>query len=224
MAFTIFFYVVAAFTLFSAYFVVTAHNLFRCAMGLIAVLLGVAAMYLLMDAQFLSAVQVTVYIGGIVVLIVFAILLISDVTQKVFRQCAGWRKGVAGAATVGLAALILGAGLSFPFVQKAGAGPRSASIAEIGRAFLSPRRDGYVLPFEVISLLLLAALVGAITIARSDNPEETGSGPRQQTSTGEPWAGAPADHETGPRSAPPLEWVEAELPKDRLPQPVSKAL
>ena len=168
MAYTVFFYLMAAFVLFSAYFVVTARNLFRCAIGLIAVLLGVAGMYLLMDAQFLSAVQVTVYIGGIVVLIVFAILLIADVTQKEFRKSAAWRKGVAGAATLLLCSLMVGTMLSFDFNQAAAGPPQSASVTAIGRALLSPLRDGFILPFEVISLVLLAAMIGAVTVARSD--------------------------------------------------------
>jgi NADH-quinone oxidoreductase subunit J len=162
---TLFFYVLAALALYSAYFVVTAHNLFRSALGLIAVLIGVAGMYLLMDAQFLSAVQITVYVGGIVVLIVYVVLLVSDVTQQVAAEGQWWRKGISGATVAGLCILLIAAIGSAPNLSQSQAAPRSASLGEIGRALLSPERDGFVLPFEVISLVLIAALVGAITLA-----------------------------------------------------------
>ena len=63
------FWMIAAYTLFAAYFVVTARNLFRCAVGLAATLIGIAGLYLLMDAQFLSSIQIAVYVGGVVVLV-----------------------------------------------------------------------------------------------------------------------------------------------------------
>ena len=168
MPFKFFFFLIALFVLYSAYFVVTARNLFRSAMGLIAVLLGIAGMYLLLDAQFLSAVQVVVYIGGIVVLMVFAILLIADVTQKVFRQSPSWRKGWIGAASLLWFGLLAGAMLSYRFGPVTTAEAKAGSIHEIGRALLSPAAGGYALPFEVISLLLIAAMVGAVTVARAE--------------------------------------------------------
>ncbi len=167
----VFFYLLAAFILFSASFVVTAHNLFRSAMGLIAALLGVAGLYLLMDAQFLSAIQITVYIGGIVVLMVFVILLVTDVTQKLFQQCAGWRKGIVGVLAFLLCFLMSSMMLAYQFHPPKPVPAKSASVEDIGHALLSPNRGGFILPFEVISLVLIAALIGAVTVARSD--EET---------------------------------------------------
>ena len=79
---TIAFWMIAAYTLFAAYFVVTARNLFRCAVGLAGTLIGVAGLYLLMEATFLSSIQIAVYVGGVVVLVVFAVLMVEDVTQK----------------------------------------------------------------------------------------------------------------------------------------------
>jgi NADH-quinone oxidoreductase subunit J len=166
------FYVLSAMVLLSAYFVVTVHNLFRAAVGLIALLLGVAGLYLLIDAQFLSAVQITVYVGGIVVLIAYVVLLVADVAQRQVHETPTWRKGVAGALAVGLFVLLAAALLSQDFKPAPGVAPRSASVAEIGEALLSPGRDGYVLPFEVISLVLVAAIIGAITIARGSAREE----------------------------------------------------
>jgi NADH-quinone oxidoreductase subunit J len=163
---SVFFYFLATGILFSAYFVVTAHNLFRCAMGLIAALLGVAGLYLLMNAQFLSAVQVTVYVGGIVVLIVYVILLVADVTQKSFHAGARWRKGVAGVISATLFVLLARAILSHPYGEVQPELVRSATTVEIGRALLSPV-GGFALAFEVMSVLLVAVLVGAVTIARA---------------------------------------------------------
>jgi NADH-quinone oxidoreductase subunit J len=175
---TVFFYVIAGFSLFASYFVVTAHNLFRCAVGLIAVLIGIAGLYLLMDAQLLSAIQIAVYVGGIVVLIVFAILMVSDVTQKVFRVSSAWRRVAAMAACAGLFALMSGALLAHRFAG-AGGEPASATARDVGRALLSLAPTGFIVPFEVISLVLLAAMVGAITVAGGDekSPDDKGEQP-----------------------------------------------
>lgn len=169
---TIFFYVMAAMILISAYFVVTASNLFRCAIGLLSVLLGVAGLYLLMQAEFVSAVQVMVYIGGIVVLIVFVILLVADASQKTFHRSAAWRKGVAGICVAVLFCLISYTIFTHQFERPKALPNKSASVEEIGRALLSPKSNGFVLPFEVISLVLIAALIGAITIARATQTDE----------------------------------------------------
>ena len=165
------FYLLSAAVLLSAYFVVTVHNLFRAAVGLIGLLLGVAGLYLLVDAQFLSAVQIMVYVGGIVVLIAYVVLLVADVAQKHVHETAAWRKAVAGLLAATLFVLLA---VSMQ-PGNLGAAPeiaaRSASVTEIGEALLSPRGGGFVLPFEVISLVLLAAIVGAITLARGGDAE-----------------------------------------------------
>ncbi len=165
---TAFFYFLSALALFSAYFVVTARNLFRCTIGLISLLLSIAGMYLLIDADFLAAVQITVYIGGIVVLIVYVVLLVSDVTQKSFREGSRWRKMAVAVLASFLFALLLAALWSYDFRSAGKLPPQSATVEEIGRALLSAKRGGFVLPFEIISLVLIAAIVGAITIARAD--------------------------------------------------------
>ncbi len=169
---TFLFYLFSAMGLLSAYFVVTLNNLFRAAIGLIALLLSVAGMYLLLDAQFLSAVQVMVYVGGIVVLIVYVVLLVADVTQKPTHEAPPWRKGLAGLLAAGLFTLFALAFLSHRWDAPLSTTPRSASVAEIGTALLSPDRNGFVLPFEVISLVLVAAIVGAITVAHGPLPGE----------------------------------------------------
>jgi len=170
------FWLIAAYTLFAAYFVVTARNLFRCAVGLAAALIGIAGLYLLMDAQFLSAVQIAVYVGGVVVLVVFAILMVADVTQKEFLRSPLSRCLIASIVAELLLLIVCGAMLSQGF-GTARPPQAAAQVGEIGRALLNTGPGGFVLPFEVISLVLVAALVGAITVAGKpgadyDKPEE----------------------------------------------------
>jgi NADH-quinone oxidoreductase subunit J len=170
------FWMIAAYTLSAAYFVVTARNLFRCAIGLAGTLIGVAGLYLLMDAQFLSSIQIAVYVGGVVVLVVFAVLMVEDVTQKEFLRSPLSRCLLASVVAELLLAVVALTMLSQGFGAHRPA-PASASVGEIGHALLSTQPGGFVLPFEVISLVLVAALVGAITVAGKpgadyEKPEE----------------------------------------------------
>ncbi len=169
---TFLFYVLSLVALLSAYFVVTVHNLFRAAMGLIVLLVGVAGLYLLVDAQFLSAVQLTVYVGGIVVLIAYVVLLVADVAQNQVHETVPWRKAVAGLLAAALFVLLAVAMQAKNFGTAPEVPARSASVTEIGEALLSPKSGGFVLPFEVISLVLVAAIVGAITVARGGDGEK----------------------------------------------------
>lgn len=171
-----FFYLMAAFILFSAYFVVTARNLFRCAIGLAASLIGVAGVYLLMDAQFLSAVQVAVYVGGVVVLVVFAVLMVSDVTQKEYLRAPFSRSVMAAVVAEALLMIVAAAAVMQGF-GSARPAPASAPVSEIGQALLRTGPGGFALPFEVISLVLVAALVGACTVAGERDDGEGGGRP-----------------------------------------------
>lgn len=170
------FFLLSLGTLAGAVGVVTLRELFRAAMSLIAMLLGMAGLYLLLNAQFLSAAQVMVYVGGTVVLIVFVVLLVSQNVTKAVARAAGPWQAVAGLACVLLFALLVTA------VHLAALGPaageealpqQSATVTQIGLALLSPERGGYLLPFEMISVLLIAALVGAVTVARASKDDPT---------------------------------------------------
>lgn len=168
---TLLFYLFSLLVLLSAYFVVTVHNLFRAAMGLIALLGGIAGLYLMMNAQFLSAVQITVYVGGIVVLIVYVVLLVADAAQSELES-PNWRKGAAAVLATVMFLLLLVGIRSHDFGMSAEVEAASASTRDIGRALLSPERHGFVVPFELISLVLVAAIVGAITVARGPSENE----------------------------------------------------
>jgi len=167
------FWLIAVYTLSASYFVVTARNLFRCAVGLAAVLIGIAVLYLIMDAQFLSAVQIAVYVGGVVVLVVFAVLMVSDVTQKEYLR-SPFSRSVAAAIIAELLLMIVAAAAVVQGFGGARPAPDSASVREIGHALLATGPGGFALPFEVISLVLVAALVGACTVAGDRDDGEGG--------------------------------------------------
>ncbi len=166
----------AVFYFFSAVIVifsiltVTSRRILRSATFLLFVLLGTAAFYFMLNYAFMGALQITLYAGGIVVLIIFSILLTSHVGDKF--EPIGRAKMIAS-----LMVSLLGAGITLYILLNASFGSSrtvvpDASVRNIGTALLSYERNGFVLPFEVVSLLLLAAIVGAIVIARKE-PTDT---------------------------------------------------
>jgi NADH:ubiquinone oxidoreductase subunit 6 (subunit J) len=148
--------------------VVINRNLFHSALFLMVSLFGVAGMYVMLSAPFLAAVQVLVYIGAIAILIIFAIMLT--------RRLMGLREvpnhqwvlalGAAGLAFLIVAAiLILASSGATPLVARAPiTSITSESIKDLGRALVDPNQ--YALPFILASVLLEAAMVGAIVVAR----------------------------------------------------------
>jgi NADH-quinone oxidoreductase subunit J len=169
----IIFILLSVFTLIAAVIVVTNRNLFHAALALMASFLGVAGFYVTLNAGFLAAAQLLVYIGAISILIIFAIMLtrrMMQMTESPFNS-----QGGLGfiTAIVAFALLVVVIGRWWPLVPDA-AEPLASrtvvpesilngSIAELGRAFVSA--DAYVLPFEVASVLLLGALIGSIIVA-----------------------------------------------------------
>lgn len=157
------FYVTAAGVLAGAWIAVSARNLFRAALGLALALFGVAALYLFLEAEFLAVVQLLVYVGAILTLIIFGVMLTARIADPSLRR---WNQQ-AGAA--GVVALLVGAALvralgQVPWPARQGIIAPGVTLAELGRVIVTD----YVLPFELLSLLLLGALVGAIYIARRE--------------------------------------------------------
>jgi len=158
------FLIVALITLYAALEVVTTNNMVHAALWLIITLLGVAAIFVLLQAPFLAVVQVMVYIGAIAILMIFAIMLTRGVGQDKESQVnKNWPlAAVFGFAMFfGLALMLIFSGrgnVTMPMLVDS-----SATITALGIALVSP--NGFVLPFEVASVLLLAALIGAIVIA-----------------------------------------------------------
>ena len=145
---------------------VTSRKVLRAAVYLLFVLISTAGLYFALNYNFLAAVQLTVYAGGIVVLIIFSILLTSHVSERAVM--APLKESLlSGLATLAGAILTLMTILRFSFVPNAGTDP-NFNITDIGTALVSYNRDGYALPFEVISVLLLAAMIGAIVVAKKE--------------------------------------------------------
>ena len=156
------FVVIAAMILAAALMTVTARNLVHAALWLVTAFFSIGALYMLMQAEFVAIVQVFVYVGAIAVLILFAIMLTPDVSGEsatpIFRQ--RWIGLVIAAALFGM---LLAPALYIQFQGMLPPAPADAPIAsstEIGASFVRE----YVLPFELASVLLLAAMIGAIVI------------------------------------------------------------
>lgn len=152
----------AAVTLIAAIMVVTSPRLIHAGLWLILSLAGIAVLFILLDNGFLAVVQVAIYIDAIAILIIIAVMLTRAVMSDTDRQIN--RMGLAAA----FASLILLAGLLAIVLQVPAASPAPLVEAEVnldalGRALVDV--DGFVLPFEVASVLLVAALVGAILVA-----------------------------------------------------------
>ena len=132
---------------------------------LLFTLFGTAGIYFLLGYTFLGSVQIMVYAGGIVVLYVFSILLTSgegDRTTKLKRS-----KLLAGlGATVGGAIIVVFITLKHKFLVTTDLVPLEINIKTIGHSMLSSDKFGYLLPFEAVSILLLACIVGGLVIAR----------------------------------------------------------
>lgn len=166
----IIFVITALVTFLAAVMVVASPNLIHAALWLVLTLGGVAVLFLLLEAAFLAVVQVAIYIGAIAILVIFAVMLTRQVSTGAASQVnrTWWLAAPA--------AVILFAGLIVLFSQVAGfqalAEPLvkepATLVVDLGRALVDAQ--GYVLPFEVASVLLLAAMIGAIVIALPPAP------------------------------------------------------
>ena len=159
---TIVFYLLATLTLVAGILSVTTRQIFRAAIALLFSLIGIAGIYFWLSYEFIAAVQIVVYVGGIVVLIIFSIFLTQQAGEKLPKQSID-RKIFAGLAA------FCGFALTMLQVWQHGFKPETTAqdltVARIGNAMLQTGDKGYALPFEVISMLLLAAMIGCIVIA-----------------------------------------------------------
>lgn len=171
----IMFYVLSALILTSAVLAVTASGIFRSAIWLLFSLIGIAGLYFWMQMEFIAAVQIAVYVGGIVVLIIFSIFLTQQSGSKM-------PKPLPSTLLLSMLAVITGFILTYILIARhpfkaSTDNTIDASVANIGAQMLSTTEHGYVLPFEVVSILLLAAMIGCIVIAMkspsADLPENT---------------------------------------------------
>lgn len=168
---TIFFYAFGVWALFTALLVVTARNAVHSALALISTLVSVAGMFVLLRAEFLAGVQVLVYVGGVMVLFLFVIMLVNVKAEEQRRTPIFDRRAAVAVALVGLLAFVFVAAaeraapaFERPPVERVGV---SLGAEEIGIDLY--RRAA--LPFEIASVLLLVAIVGAVLLARERKQE-----------------------------------------------------
>ena len=156
------FYVLSAFILGTAILSVTTTKIFRSAIWLLFSLIGVAGLYFWLEVEFIAAVQIVVYVGGIVVLIIFSIFLTQQSGKEMVKPA--MLRSIASALAV-----LFGFALTYFLIYKNDfqAGDKSFdwTVNKIGTQMLATGENGYALPFEVVSILLLAAMVGCIVIA-----------------------------------------------------------
>jgi NADH-quinone oxidoreductase subunit J len=157
---TVMFFALAAVTLGSALGVVLSRNLFRSALWLVLAFFGIAGIFILLHAEFLAVAQVLIYVGAISILIIFAIMLsrgVMDPKAPRFNQQWGITGGFAALLMAVLSVVLLRT--EWP-VDPAVVPPNT--LERLGEAFVGP----YVVPFEIASILLVVAMIGAIIIAR----------------------------------------------------------
>jgi NADH-quinone oxidoreductase subunit J len=162
----ILFIIVAAVTLGAAVMVANSRNLVHAALWLIVTFGGVAVFYALLNAAFLAVAQVVIYIGAIAILLIFAIMMTRHITgDKTARFNANQIVAL-------VLAVVLFAGLVWLLLDWTGSAvvtvpldARADPIRDLGAALVSPDPGGYILAFELASVLLLGALIGALMIA-----------------------------------------------------------
>jgi NADH-quinone oxidoreductase subunit J len=152
--------VVAVLLVGSSLGVVLARNLLHAVLWLAAALVSTAGVFLLLHAEFLAAVQVLLYAGGVVTIVVFAIMLTERLVGRTLRQA---NRGLASGALVALA-VFLAVAVAILRAPAAAPGADPGDTAALGRALLTT----WVLPFEVLGALFVAALIGALYLARED--------------------------------------------------------
>ncbi|NIO06549.1 MAG: NADH-quinone oxidoreductase subunit J [Deltaproteobacteria bacterium] len=162
---TIVFYLIAGITVISAAGVAFSRNIVYSAFSLVGTFGGVAGVYVMLGADFVAAVQILIYVGGIVVLVLFAVMLTHRIADiNVTNRSVGRFSGliVSGLVLVLLVTTIIES--SWKQAEKVTHEPTTAQIGEL---FLGK----YLLPFELASLVLLVALIGAVVLARKEVKE-----------------------------------------------------
>jgi len=168
------FYFFAAVAVVSAILVITRQNAVHSAMFLAAALLSVAGIFLSLGAEFLAGVQVIVYVGGVLVLFVFVIMLVP--TDRALLERRYNRQARVAVIVSGLLAMELVWGLyrggDFVFAEGSVEAPVEGNSQWVGTVLY----QNYLLPFEIASILLLVAIIGAVVLSKKTVPTEPGVG------------------------------------------------
>ncbi len=150
-------------TLAAAVMVVSLRNIFHCALALILVLLGVAATYISLKAEFFAVIQILLYVGAIMTLVIFAIMLTSKIADTTVPQTN--RQSLVSFAILAMFdVFFIGSVIKTSWKVNAVTMAANVDAKVLGMAFMNE----YVFPFEIISVVLIVALVGAIILGRSD--------------------------------------------------------
>ena len=165
----IIFYLIALIMIVFAIKAVSSRKMLRAVIYLLFVLMGIAGIYFMVDYSFMAAIQLAVYAGGVIVLIIFSVLLvhhielrleISKLSQRIF------------AGLLSLSGLMLTLFAIFTYEFKSVENYNSIEVRDIGLGMLSYKEGGFILPFEVISVLIVAVMIGAIVIAKGKRLEQ----------------------------------------------------
>jgi len=158
--------IIAAVMVIGALSVVTSKNVVHAALSLVAVMAGAAAQYLLLAAEFVAVTQVLVYIGAVMVLFLFGVMLTrAKVGQETDLNNKGWVLGIPVALLMlGVMSYVLIKGFGDERIAGSGKGSLDGSTAALSDLIFKP----YLLPFWALSFVLLAAVIGAIVLARKD--------------------------------------------------------
>ena len=159
----IIFYIIAFIMIVFAIAAVRSRKMLRSVIYLLFVLVGIAGIFFLIDYNFLAAIQLTVYAGGIIVLMIFSVLLVHHIELKL-EVAKPLRQLITAIACLAGIGVVLSTIYTHDFnvIEN----DVTTTTADIGTKLLSYEAGGFILPFEVISVVLLAAMIGAIIIAK----------------------------------------------------------
>ena len=165
----IIFYLIALIMIIFAFKAVSSRKMLRAVIYLLFVLIGIAGLYFMVDYAFMAAIQLAVYAGGVIVLIILSVLLVHHIELRLEVSKLSQRiiSGAMSAAGLGLTVFAI---FTYEFMPVENY--RAIEVEEIGRGMLSYGEGGFILPFEVISVLLVAVMIGAIVIAKGKRLEE----------------------------------------------------
>ncbi len=163
----IIFYIVGTLVLTFAVLTVFTRRIFRAAVYLLLSLIGIAGIYFLLDMQFVAALQIVIYVGGIVVLIIFSVFLTAQSGERLPSRNP-WNILTSMLLTVSGFIFTLWAIINHVY-KVSDKAPVEPTVRNIGSQLLDYNNYGYVFPFEVVSILLLAALIGSVVIAMKKN-------------------------------------------------------
>lgn len=163
------FYLIALIMIVFAIKAVSSRKMLRAVIYLLFVLIGIAGIYFLVDYAFMAAIQLAVYAGGVIVLIIFSVLLVHHIELRLEVSKLSQRV-LAG--LLSLSGLTVTLYTIFTYDFNPVENTNSIEVYDIGHGMLSYKAGGFILPFEVISVLLVAVMIGAIVIAKGKRLEQ----------------------------------------------------